>query len=151
MEEVVKNSMSDEVYPAFDLIVHKRHPKTGKTIAVNPYRLFVVQGTQYFERPKGSGNLFFKSGKPAGRRVLDGGKYRIRENEAHVEMEIAPSKEQLTQLELDMKDQQLAAAKAEIEALKREKKQSLPDGKLEATKGKKSAKDSIEVIAQGEK
>lgn len=122
----------EEKQAGFDLIVHKRHPKTGKVLATNPYRLFVVQGTQYFERPVGSGNLFFKSGEEAGR-MVDG---RVRENEQHIKYEVAPTKEELRENKLRMKDKEIEALRKEIAALNREKEQA----------PKASAKDSIEKI-----
>lgn len=39
----------------------------GKLVAKNPYRLFIVQGNQYFERPVNSGNLWTEGNQPAGR------------------------------------------------------------------------------------
>jgi hypothetical protein len=52
----------------FDRKVHIRDTKTGKLLHVNAYTEHIRQneGT-YLERPKGSGNLWYEDGKPAGR------------------------------------------------------------------------------------
>lgn len=45
----------------FDLVVHKRDRK-GKIISVNPYRLMCRGNKKLFERPPGSGNLYYANG-----------------------------------------------------------------------------------------
>lgn len=50
----------------FDLVTH-RWDSQGHLVAKNPYRTFIINGAQYFERPVNSGNLWFENNKPAGR------------------------------------------------------------------------------------
>lgn len=47
--------------PKFDLTVHRKNPK-GKIYQVDPYRLYIENGQQRFERPPGSGNFFYADG-----------------------------------------------------------------------------------------
>ena len=47
----------------FDLKVHHRNPKTNVITRVNSYRMKAVGGQQYYERPVGSGEWYFKSGE----------------------------------------------------------------------------------------
>lgn len=47
----------------FDLRVHIREPKTGKLVDVRPYKLHIIQGTRYFERPVGSWEFFSENGE----------------------------------------------------------------------------------------
>lgn len=103
---------------SFDLIVHRRDTKTGRVTEVAPYRLFVKDGVEYFERPKGSGNLFFRNNEVAGR-MVDGS---VKASAEHVAW-VAP-------LNADQKLAQQSAAQAEeirklqleLDAMKREKK-----------------------------
>jgi hypothetical protein len=94
MESVIDEKLLEETgEKRLNLVVHERHPKTGKVVASNPYRMFAIQGIQYFEKPKGSGNLYFKSGEPAGRLILgeDGRTIRVDEKAKHQEWKPAPS------------------------------------------------------------
>ncbi len=49
----------------FDLRVQHRDAKTGSVRRQDPYRLHVVDGKSYYERPKGSGNLYWADGGAA--------------------------------------------------------------------------------------
>jgi len=49
----------------FDLRTKIIDNKTKRIIKYQPYRLFVKGGTQKFERPVGSGNLWYSNGEPA--------------------------------------------------------------------------------------
>lgn len=51
----------------FDLRTHVKDGKTGQPIREQHYRLRIVGGTKYFERPVGSGNLWYESAEAAGR------------------------------------------------------------------------------------
>jgi len=104
----------------FDLIVTHRDVKTGLVTHSNPYILRVCgeQGNsvkaRYWERPKGSGNLFDKKGQPVGR--WDASKpegERFIKGAKHIEW-VAPLTE-------DQKiAQENAALKAELAQLKAE-------------------------------
>lgn len=51
----------------FDFIVEHRDPKTGQLLGVNKYRTYCLgKETVVYERPVGSGHLYYKNGKPAG-------------------------------------------------------------------------------------
>lgn len=50
---------------AFDTTVHIRDVKSGKLLKTQSYRLRVVNGVRQYERPVGSGNLWFENGEPA--------------------------------------------------------------------------------------
>lgn len=47
----------------FDLTVHKRNKK-GEVTHVQPYKLYIENGNQKFERPPNSGNFFDAAGNP---------------------------------------------------------------------------------------
>lgn len=66
------NEKEEVVSKGFNLVVHHRNPKTGLVEKADPYILRVCDAgnggrTRLWERPKGSGNLYEKSGKPCGR------------------------------------------------------------------------------------
>lgn len=134
--EVAEN-VPEEGQQGFDLVVHKRHPKTGKTVSVNPYRLYSIQGTQYFERPKGSGNLFYKDGSEAGR-MIEG---KVDSKAEHIEWKVEPTQDELTAQSLAAKDQEIDRLKREVEAIKREKKL--------AAAGKQASSAKIETVLEG--
>ena len=52
---------SEVTEPLFDLTVHYREKKTGKITEVKPYRLHIIKGSKYFERPVNSGCFFFEN------------------------------------------------------------------------------------------
>lgn len=54
----------------FDLRTHVWDAR-GHLVSKNLYRSFIVEGTQYFERPVNSGNLWFENNQPAGRVELE--------------------------------------------------------------------------------
>lgn len=71
----------------FDIQVQHRDTKTGRVKEENPYRLHVVSGKSYYERPQGSGNLWSANGEPAGQIAWEneGKKKVIKEGVAHRE------------------------------------------------------------------
>ena len=114
----------DDEPQGFDLVVTKRHPKTGLVIERNPYILRVcgegTNRTQYLERPKGSGNLWNFKGeavgvwdksKPEGQRFIKGAK--------HVAWEPPLTDDEKVSIENAELRKELAAAKAELEAKKK--------------------------------
>lgn len=46
----------------FDLTVHRRNSK-GKVVNIMPYRLYIKDGQQRFERPPGSGYFYGANGE----------------------------------------------------------------------------------------
>lgn len=106
----------------FDLTVTHRDSKTGLVIKNDPYTLHVVGNSdgsksQYFERPKGSGNVWNKqSGEPDGRWI--NGKYDAKaEHVAWIPPETSDAKVAREYMEAKA---QLSAARAELEAIKAE-------------------------------
>lgn len=112
----------------FDLVVTKRHPRTGEIISHSPYILRVVgevgssEKSRYWERPAGSGNLFDRDNNPIGRweyeeKVVKGKK--VREGKF---VEGAPHVEWVPPMTQDQKiARENAALKAELASLKAEK------------------------------
>lgn len=132
--EVVENKEEQE---GFDLVVHKRDAKTGKVKAVSPYRLFTINGIQYFEKPKGSGNVFFKSGDKAGRIewTKDGKSMRVDEKAEHKEWKPAISADEQASAVMAAKDLEIEKLRKEVAAIKREQKHKV------------SAKESIKEVS----
>lgn len=112
----------------FDLVVTKRHPRTGEIISHSPYILRVVgeigssEKMRLWERPAGSGNLFDKDNNPIGRWVTEEKVVRGKtvkegkfvEGAAHIEWTPPMTKDQKIAKEN-------ATLKAEIAALKAER------------------------------
>lgn len=110
----------------FDLRTHILDAKTGEMIRIQPYRRFCEGRSVYFERPKMSGNLFYESNEPAGRRIQDkDGNWIIDTKLEHVDF-IAPKTHLVKAQEVFEEN---AALRAELAALKAEK-----DAKLESVK-----------------
>lgn len=116
----------------FDTVVTYRDAQTGLVTSQNPYILRVVGSgeggrTRYYERPKGSGNLFNAKGEAVGRWV-EGKFQKGAEHVAYVPPK--SEKEQLAEA-LAAKELALAAREAEIAELKK-----LAGQKTESGKGK---------------
>lgn len=113
-----------EQSPEFNIKVHHRDKK-GMLIDVTPYNLYVKGGIQYFERPIGSGNLFFENKEPAGRveRVTDekGHIHPKFDFEAKHQAYVAPRDEQ-AQMAHDLESEKLAneALRKELALIKAE-------------------------------
>lgn len=101
----------------FDLRTHLRDEKSGVVVRKNPYRLYYREGIQYFERPVGSGNLWFKSGEPAGRMIDN----KIQEVE-HVAYNPPPTADEKLAMDLIVKDGKIAQLERELEAIRKEKR-----------------------------
>lgn len=105
----------------FDIIVQKRDRKTGRVIDENPYVLRVHGGVQYFERPKGSGNLFFGNNEPAGR--YDKGRFLVGSARVdHIEWTKPLTDEDKVRQAVAAQAAENERLKAEINAIKREAK-----------------------------
>jgi len=133
--------MSKSSKDKFDLVVHRRDAKTGRVTSVNPYTMRKHHGVAYFERPKGSGNLYFENNEPAGRYVA--GKFLP--DAAH-EAWVAPlTAEELVKQAVASALEETARLKAELNEIKREQK-----FKTEDAAAKPSAKLK-KVLEQAEK
>lgn len=102
----------------FDLIVQQRDKKTGRVISENPYRMRKHEGVAYFERPKGSGNLFFENNEPAGR--YEAGKFMP--DAKHIEWVAPLSEEEKVKQAVAAAQDEAAKLKAELAEIKREQK-----------------------------
>lgn len=105
----------------FDIRVQHRDRKTGRIQQNNTYRLHIVQGKRYFERPTGSGHLYYESNEPAGQLVWenDGKKKVIKEGAEHRAYSKPLTVNEQMQREFDgrgTKIQSLEAKIAELEA-----------------------------------
>ncbi len=112
----------EEVEPGFDLRVHIRDPKSGAIVRKQPYRLHVIQGVQYFERPVGSFNLWYKSGEPAGR-MVDG---EPKPEADHVDWKAPRTHDDDLRDKLVAQDAQIDQLKRELDNIRREKKYQSP-------------------------
>lgn len=117
----------------FDLIVHRRDKKTGRVTEVNAYVMRKHQGVSYFERPKGSGNLFFENNEPAGR--YEAGKFNLEAK--HIDWVAPLSPEESVQQAVASAMSENARLKAELSEIKREQKYAkAPAAKIEKVMGK---------------
>lgn len=126
-----KQSPPPEAPKGFNLKVTYRDEITGAVTHTDPYTLRVVGETgssekaRYFERPKGSGNLWDSKGEACGRWVYDekiekGRKVKVGRYDAE-----APHIAWVPPLTEDQKiAQENAALKAELAAMKAEKEKS---------------------------
>ena len=102
----------------FDTRVHITDAKTGRLLKFQPYKLHVVGGVEYYERPVKSGNLFYPDGKVAGRWVEGPNKQMYADTNAeHIEFVAAESEWQTE----DAVRSENEALRAELAALKKDK------------------------------
>jgi hypothetical protein len=112
----------------FDLRVNIKDGKTGEMIKTQPYNRHCVGTKTYYERPIGSGNLFWESGEAAGRWVRNPdfkkgtGNVEFMPDEAAAH--IFYDEEKTVKFSQEAANEVLAentALKAELDALKAEK------------------------------
>ena len=128
-------------HEVFDLVVHRRDEKTGRVTEVAPYRLYARDGIEYYERPKGSGNLFFKNNELAGRMIEN----RVKKDAEHVEWIAPMNADQSLAHENAVQAQELAKIKAELDSMKREKKYGKGAEVMKKALGKSESKNKKEV------
>ena len=97
----------------FDLKTVIRDSKTGSVVSRQPYRLHVKSGTKYYERPVGSGNLWFEDGSHAGQIVGS----EIKAGAEHANWVPPISKEQRILDEINSKDSKIRALEAQIQEM----------------------------------
>lgn len=115
-----KGKPVEEAKPeGFDLRTHYWDRETKKLSHINPYRMHTIEGVQYFERPAGSGNVYWKNGKPAG--VLDLKTMKVDHEKAHVEWVAPLTAEQKEQEEVRAVLAQNAELRRELEMIKKDK------------------------------
>jgi len=116
-----KQAKPEESPQGFDLR-SRITDKNGEVLQKQDYFIHLKGGHSYFERPVGSGNLFFLSGEPAGRMETNesGGK-SINEQAEHQEW--TPPLDADGELFEQLKSTQAesAALRKELDAIKKEK------------------------------
>lgn len=118
----------------FCTIVEHIDPKTKRVIGVNPYRMFCVgKETVVFERPLGSGHLWYKNGEPAGQfdweihakavkeRAKNPTEQAIKLGAAHIPWAPEVTGDELLMREAAKQKAENEALKAELAAIKAEK------------------------------
>jgi hypothetical protein len=122
----------DENKPkGFDLRVTHRDEKTGLVTHTDPYTLRVMgEGSakvRYWERPAGSGNLFDKKGKPAGRwdKTQPEGK-RLLADVEHVAVIPVLTQDQKLRQQMTEDKAKIAQLEREVASIKAEKEKARP-------------------------
>lgn len=114
--------MPNQALEKFDLRTHVTDPATSKTKAVNTYRLHVLKGVRYFERPVGSGNVWYESGQSAGRIAFkENGEAVVNEKAEHIDYVPPLSGDMKLAAELAAAKAAAAEAQAELAAIKAER------------------------------
>lgn len=130
MQDVKYGKPEEKKSEGFDLRTHYIDPATRKVSHKNPYRMHAIKGVQYFERPVGSLNLFYKDGSPAGRideEALKKNRWEVLVDAPHVDW-VAPK------TEAELREQQYEQAIARSKELEKE---------LAAMKAEQEKKDGI--------
>lgn len=118
--------------PGFDLQTHKWNSKGGLE-RVEHYRLHCIRGAQYFERPVGSGNVFYKSGEAAGRILLTGSSFAVDTDAKHIAFTPPPTGAEKVAKELADRTSEVARLEAELNAIKADRKYSELEAKAKGT------------------
>ena len=131
---------AQQIEPKFDLVTHKRD-KYGKIININHYRLHCIEGLKGFERPVGSGNLWYENNSPMGRikETKNDKGHLVRSFDLgaeHVSFTPALTGDAKAAYELEALKNQSAALQAELEALRAEQKAATKTETKVETKGK---------------
>ncbi len=112
-----------EINPILKVTYHDH--RTGLVIKKDPYTMRVVgdggNRTQYFERPKGSGNLFNFNGEPVGRwdsRKAEGERFMA--GAEHIEFVRPETDDEKLARSLITKDVKIRELEAELRAIKAE-------------------------------
>lgn len=112
----------------FDLMTHEFNAR-GHLKSKQVYRLHIKDGIQLYERPVGSGNLFYDNNEHAGRveiKLNKAGKIISKtfdREAAHKEFKVPVTGAEKLEMDLAESDAKLAAALKELEAIKAERAQ----------------------------
>jgi hypothetical protein len=119
MQEEVKAGRPEEVEKhGFDLQTHYWDNKSKRLSHKNPYRMHAIDGVQYWERPVGSCNLFYKNDEPAGR--LDLKKMKVLPEAEHIEWEAPKTAAELREVEFHDAKRENAELRKELEQIRKE-------------------------------
>lgn len=128
----MKQATETEKPAGFDLR-NRITDKHGEVIEKQDYFIHSKGAQQFFERPPGSGNLFYISGEPAGRLELgEGGQKVILEGEPHQEFEVPLDADGELFEMLQAKTRQLESVKRELDAIRKDKSISEQEKKIRA-------------------
>lgn len=111
----------------FDLRTHV-WDNQGHLVSVNHYRKFILSGSEYYERPVNSGNLWFENNEPAGRVICtfnDKGHIVTKEFDfkaEHIEYIPAPTGAEKLAYELAAAHAKNAQLEAELKAIGQDKR-----------------------------
>ena len=130
-----------EIKQDFDLIVHRRDEKSGRVKEIAPYRMYAKDGNEYFERPKGSGNLFFRNNEHAGR-MVEG---VVKKDAEHIEWVVPLSADQQLAQHNAAQADELAKLRAELDSMKKEKKYGKGAEVMKKVLGKSEKENKKEV------
>ena len=120
----------------FDLRTHIWDTK-GNLVKENTYRSFIREGRQVFERPVGSGNLWYENNEPAGRiecQYNEKGHIIAKEfkpEAKHIEFVPPMNDDEKTYFELQNANKRLAQLEAELASIKKEQENRTTAGKSE--------------------
>lgn len=109
----------------FDMRTHVWDSQ-GNLVNKAPYRCYIMEGRQYFERPVNSGNLWFENNQPAGRVELTFGtngkisSKRFDFEAAHKEYTAPLTGADALHYELEQAKEKNASLEAEIAQIKKE-------------------------------
>lgn len=116
----------------FDLQTHAWDAQ-GKLVRVNHYRLYIIEGVSYYERPVNSGNLWFENNQPAGRMLLklNGNgviiSKELQPDAPHIEWKKPLEGDEALHYELEQANTRLKEAEAELAAIRAEQAKRLKD------------------------
>lgn len=143
-----------QAVPKFNLVTHNFDGR-GRLRSKNTYRMHVQNGAQYFERPVGSGNLWYENNEPAGRVEFltcpKGIKTKSFDFEATHKSYAAPisGEEKLHFENADLKTEN-AALRAEMEAIRAEQTKRTDKAQTVAA-GNASALAAAQTTKQSER
>lgn len=116
----------------FDLTVDRWNSQGHRVGPRNPYRKYIIAGSEYYERPLNSGNLWLENNRPAGRVICEfNEKGHITKKEfdfgaAHTAYIPAPTGAEKLAGELAAERAKSAQLEAELRAITREREAKQP-------------------------
>lgn len=140
-----KAAKNADISNHFDLR-NKIRNSEGEITAKQDYFIYVEGGERLFERPIGSGNLFYANNEEAGRVTKEEGKNVFDKKAKHKDFKTPATEQEEIQEALKASSAELEAMKKELAAIKAEKEQNekaqklTSDAKAKAEAGKEKEK-----------